>query len=72
MCWISDQASVQWRIIGGKGVEWFSWIFVVACYASTIRHVRTLAPLMTEAQRYPLSAIPLCIYPFLRCSHMLM
>lgn len=58
MCWITDTAGSGWRIVGGKGVEWFSWIFVVFVYWRTITHVRTLAPLMTEQQRYTPSHHP--------------
>jgi hypothetical protein len=29
----------MWRIVGGKAIEWFSFVFVIATYVATLRQV---------------------------------
>jgi len=41
VCWIPESEK-YWRLVGGKVVEWASWIFVSCTYLPTLIHVAKL------------------------------
>jgi len=41
VCWIPYEHK-EWRLLGGKVIEWFSWIFVLTVYLSTLHRIQRL------------------------------
>ena len=46
-CWIrgsniSDTTKFEYQLLGGKGIEWVSFIFVLCCYVPTVRKLHSV------------------------------
>ena len=58
VCWIRQNATplgtFGWHLLGGKIVEWLSFIFVICCYVPTLRRLRVMlrtSPSSSEQRR---------------------